>query len=238
MLASPVPIYLGCAGLIVGSLGLGAQHLLGGNSVSATNATPEQPLFAKSVEEAALPAARWPSQNLEVAYYEPMVELLTSPTRSTHSSAPATVAQHEQENPPVADPREVVRDLPQQQAKPSKRVKNARARNDARARDDATASTEQPDPRDSRAQDRQRTAAQVDAEGREAGSRRFERRSRDREESEAVDIRSRADRRQREAAPRAVVREEMREPEQRFGQGPERRESFGFNPFRLFGAFD
>ena len=55
---------------------------------------------------------------------------------------------------------------------------------------------------------------------------------------EAVDIRPRADRRQREAAPRAVVREEMREPEQRFGQGPERRESFGFNPFRLFGAFD
>ncbi len=30
----------------------------------------------------------------------------------------------------------------------------------------------------------------------------------------------------------------MREPEQRFGQGPERRESFGFSPFRLFGIFD
>ena len=76
MFTSPVPIYLGCAGLIVGSLGLGAQHLMSRGSAPVPTSAQEQPLFAKSVEEAALPATHWPSANPEVAFYEPMVELL------------------------------------------------------------------------------------------------------------------------------------------------------------------
>ena len=90
MLASPLPIYLGCAGLIVGTLGLGAHHMLGGGSGPSTNkdTTAEQPLFARSVEQASLPATQWPSTNVDVAYYGPMVELLTQPT----SSVPAPLA--------------------------------------------------------------------------------------------------------------------------------------------------
>jgi hypothetical protein len=256
MVMSPVPIYLGCAGLIVGSLGLGAQHMLGGNSVSATNAESVPPLFAQSVEEASLPTSHWSSQTPNVAYYEPMVKLLTTPSRSV-PLAPATVTP--QANPPAqaaspqvtesapqeprAAPREIVRDIPQQ-TKPSKRSRNARPR------DDATASTEQVDPRDayakserdSRSQERQRNTMQVDNERRDAGSRRSERRYGNRDDSEPVDTRSRSDRRRVEVEdgrPRAgerrvIVREE---PEQRVVRQPEQRDG-GFSPFRLFGIFD
>ena len=109
MLASPLPIYLGCAGLIVGGLGLGAHHMLGGGSGSSTNkdAAMEQPLFARSVEQATLPATQWPSTNVDVAYYGPMVELLTQPTSSVPApladpSRAATAAQQEQQ-PPARD---------------------------------------------------------------------------------------------------------------------------------------
>ena len=267
MHGSPVPIYLGCAGLIVGSLGLGAQHLLGGDS-SATNAGSQPPLFARSVEQASLPTERWSSQNRDVAYYGPMVELLTQPTSSTPAPAmepspTAAVTQQEQQSaaaprdipntrsqPPVREvapapappttgsvqtteraqeepravPREVVRDLPREQTRQSKRTRNARTR------DDVTAPTEQADPRDS--------------ERRDPAPRRAERRYRDREDSEPVETRSRADRprpeleerRQREGERRVVIREETREPEQRVVRGPE--QGFGFSPFRLFGIFD
>ena len=113
MLTSPLPIYLGCAGLIVGSLGLGAQHMLGGSSAPVpTNAAQEQPLFARSVEEAALPATHWPSQNPEVAYLRA--------DGGTSDDADARVAGavgsqsrvRRQEEPPAATPREVVRDVP------------------------------------------------------------------------------------------------------------------------------
>ncbi len=86
MVASQVPIYLGCAGLIVGGLGLGAHQMLGGGSGSSKDAATEQPLFARSVEQAAPPATKWPSKttpSVDVAYYGPMVELLTQPTSST-----------------------------------------------------------------------------------------------------------------------------------------------------------
>ena len=49
-------------------------------------------------------------------------------------------------------------------------------------------------------------------------------------------MRSRPDRRQRDGE-RVVVREEIREPEQRVVRGPEQRDG-GFSPFRLFGIFD
>jgi hypothetical protein len=223
MLASPVPIYLGCAGLIVGSLGLGAQHMLGGSSVSATNVEPGQPLFARSVEEASLPPSHWSSQNSNVAYYEPMVKLLTTPSRSVppapvtaapqtaapeansppanpptaSHNAPAPQATESTQQPPRAVPREVVRDIPQQ---------TKRTTRNARARDDAAASTEQADPRDAyakadrdpRSQERQRNGRvdtkQVDNERRD-GSRRSERRYGNRDESEPADTRSRPDRR-------------------------------------------
>lgn len=259
MPGSPVPIYLGCAGLIVGSLGLGAQHMLGGNSGSATNAESGQPLFARSVEEASLSTSHWSSQHTNnVAYYEPMVKLLTTPSRSvppapavatpqasppaaSHAAPPQETESVQQE--PRAAPREVVRDIPQQ-AKPSKRTRNARAG------DDATASTEQVDPRDAsaktdrdpRSQERQRDTRQVDNDRRDAGSRRSERRYGNRDDSEPMDTRSRSDRRRVEVEddrPRAgerrvVVREE---PEQRVVRGPEPRDG-GFTPFRLFGIFD
>jgi hypothetical protein len=273
MLASPVPIYLGCAGLIVGCLGLGAQSMLGGNSVSATKAESAQPLFARSVEEASLPSSHWSSQQSNVAHYEPMVKLLATPSRSVPpapvtstpqtpaptTATPQTNASHAsapQENPPAVShnvpapqatesvqPREVVRDIPQQ-TKPPKRSRNARTR------DDATASTEQVDPRDAyakadreaRSRDRQRNATQGDNHRRDAGSRRSERRYGSRDDSEPVDTRSRSDRRRvevdddppRRGERRVIVQEE---PAPRIVRGPEQREG-GFTPFRLFGIFE
>jgi len=137
-------------------------------------------------------------------------------------------------------------DVPQQiqQNRRSKRTRNARAR------DDATVSTEQVDPRDAhakadrdpRSQERQRNTRQVDNERRDAGSRRSERRSSNREDSEPVDTRSRSDRRRveieddrpRAGERRVTVREE---PEPRIVRRPEQRDG-GFTPFRLFGIFD
>jgi len=215
MLASPLPIYLGCAGLIVGTLGLGAHQMLGGGSVSSKDATAEQPLFARSVEQASLPATQWPPKNVDVAYYGPMVELLTQPTSSAPApladpSRVAAAAQHEQQQPArdaaPAAPREVVRDLSPQQAKQTKRAKNQRPRDDARSGGE-TAAAEPVDPREARARYRD------DADE------------------------PRADRRGRDGERRVVIREEIREPEPRVVRGPEQRE-VGFSPFRLFGIFD
>lgn len=241
MLASPLPIYLGCAGLIVGTLGLGAHQMLGGGSVASKDAAAEQPLFARSVEQASLPATQWPStNNVDVAYYGPMVELLTRPTSSApapladpsrvaapqetaHGQQPSArdVASAPQSSPSTAPaqesraaPREVVRDLSPQQGTQTKRVRNQRQRDDARPGD--TASAEQADPRETRA--------------------------RSRDDADAVDARSRTDRRGRDGERRVVVREEAREPEQRVVRGPEQRgpeqREMGFSPFRLFGIFE
>jgi hypothetical protein len=182
-------------------------------------------LFARSVEEAALPATRWPSQNPEVAFYEPMVELLTIPARTSEPSQPVA---SNREEPPVAAPREIVRDVPREQLKQSsRRAKNPRARNDAGV------SSEPSEQRATRERGRQRAEIQDEAEERNVEPRRAGRRYQDRDESEPVDIRSRSER----GGPRAVIREETREPE-RYVRGPEQRESLGFSPFRLFGIFD
>ena len=235
MVASPVPIYLGCAGLIVGSLGLGAHYMLGGNSVSATDTRTDKPLFARSVEEASLPAPSWPSNGVGVAHYQPMVELLATPVRSTQPP-PATAAQPQ--NPPQtaqppqqeqrAAPREAVRDLAPPPARQSRRARNQRNQPPA---DEAMASTEQADPRAARSQAR-----------RDGGSQRYDRRSRELEDAEVVDA-SRSDRRRferderplRDGERRVVVREEIREPEPRIFRGPEQG---GSSPFGLFGIFD
>jgi len=223
MVTSPVPIYLGCAGLIVGCLGLGAQHMLGASSAPPTTVQ-EQPLFARSVEEAALPAARWPSQNPEVAFYEPMVELLTTPARTSEPSQPVASDREEAQ---VSAPREIVRDVPREQVRQSsRRAKNARARNEVGAPGEPS------DQRATRERGRQRAEAQDDAEEANVEPRRSGRRYRDRAESEPVDIRSRSER-----GGQRVIREETREPE-RYVQGSEQRESSGLSPFRLFGIFD
>jgi hypothetical protein len=240
MLASPVPIYLGVAGVIVGSLGLGAQYLIGGNAVTASGATTEQPLFARSVEQASLPATPWTSPNpgapnpgvpsQGVAHYGPMMELLAQPTRSTERTAQASAQQQPEprrEQASTTAPRETMRDGPQQQSRQPRRTRNTRLRDETRTGNDTSTATE-PDARDARA---------------EAPRRRYDRRARSREESEAVDTRSRSDRqrfepderRLREPDPRVVIREETREPE-RSVRGPEPRE--GFTPFRVFGIFD
>ena len=226
MLASPVPIYLGCAGLIVGSLGLGAQYLIGGNPGSATNAS-EPPLFAQSVEEATLPAERWTSQNRGVAHYAPMVELMTTSARSNEQpSEPSNQATERAQE----QPREAVRDLSKPQTRQSRRAKNQRNRNEMR--EETAASAEQVDPREVRAQ-----ATRKETRGQE---RRY--RDRGRDEAEVVEPRSRSDRRRverddrrlRDDDRRVVIREEIREPEQRIVRGPERE----FSPFGLFGIFD
>jgi hypothetical protein len=247
MLASPVPIYLGVAGLIVGSLGLGAQYLVGGNAGIATDATTERPPFARSVEQASLPATPWTSPNPGapnpdapnpgVAHYGPMVELLTQPTRSTEptrSAEPTAQASAAQQQPEprreqasTAAPREIVRDGRQQQARQPGQTRNARVRDEARTGNDPRMATE-PDARDDRA---------------EVPRRRYDRRTRSREESEVVDTRSRSDRRRfepnerrpRVPDPRVVIREETSEPE-RFVRGGEPRE--GFTPFQMFGIVD
>jgi hypothetical protein len=217
MFTSPVPIYLGCAGLIVGSLGLGAEHLTSRSSAPVPTSAQAQPLFAKSVEEAALPATHWPSQNPEVAFYGPMVELLTTPARISEPSQPAVARQ---EQPPAAAPREVVRDVPHDQTKQSsRRAKNSRSRNES--------ASNEPSDQTIRERGRQRAGAQDDVEERNVESRRSGRRYQDREESEPVEMRSRSE--------RAVIREETREPE-RLARGQQ--ESAGFSPFRLFGIFD
>jgi hypothetical protein len=185
MLASPVPIYLGCAGLIVGTLGLGAQHLLGGSSGPSTNkdTAMEQPLFARSVEQASLPTTQWPSKNVDVAYYGPMVELMTQPTASvpapladpsrvavpqgtppeaTQGQQPSArdVAPAPQSPSTTAQVQEQPRAAPREVVRdlsPQQSKQSRRARHQ-RQRDDArtggeTASTEQVDPREARTQE-------------------------------------------------------------------------------------
>lgn len=251
MLASPLPVYLGCAGLLVGSLGLGAQYLIGGNSVGATNDISEQPLFARSVEEAALPTTPWPSQDSAVAHYGPMMDLLSQPARSTEPT-PQTNAALQDPTPaadahkPAAAPREVVRDVPQQQIRQSRRSKNARARDQARAREDSDTAIE-PAARDARAealaeerprgQELQRGARTGErTETRDGRSRRYDRRTRSRDDADAEVVDARPDHRFDERRPRWGVREEIREPAERFVRGAEPRE--GFSPFRMFGIFD
>jgi hypothetical protein len=162
MPVSPVPIYLGCACLIVGGLGLGAQHMLGGNTVvSATNSAPQPPLFAQSVEQASLPAEKWASQRRDVAHHEAMVQLLTRPVGyAAPSAAPAAPqadpsassreaqAAGAAQEVPRAAPREVVRDLAKPTRRPSKRTR------DARAKDAAAEPADLVDRREARAQRR------------------------------------------------------------------------------------
>lgn len=278
MLASPVPIYLGCVGLIVGGLGLAAQHMLAGKSVNATTA--ERPSFARSVDEGS-PTPDWPAKGVAVPHYQSSVELLTSPTQPAQSSLAAatpqrnppqtpqpaqpqapqqTQAPQKMQEPQQAAPREVVRDVTQPPLKPARRGQRNR---DEIPADQAMASTEQADPgatrkltrrerreqerlerQERREQARQRHAAQTETDGREGGSRRFDRRVRDWDEERPVD-RSRFDRRQtdrddrpqRDSERRVIVREGAREPAPHIVRGAEQRDG-GFTPFRLFGIFE
>jgi hypothetical protein len=228
MPTSSVSIYLGSAGLIVGALGLGAQHLLRGEVTPASTrqetsaGTQQKPLlFAQSIGQAALPTTGWPAQSSSVAFYEPMIELMTRAAATSRAVAAPTQpmqsdAMREERE---AAPRETARDLRRQQTKQSTQRAKPRVR-------DIAAAVE-PDPRDARAQ--------------EGSPRQFDRRSRDGREIEPVNTRSRSDRRRRdpddrryrEGAPRVVV-EDTREPEPRFVRLPEPRETF--NPLRIFGG--
>src|SRR5918997_342359 len=107
-----LPIYLGWAGLLVGGLGLGANHVIGGNVLPFAQSEPQQseqqqPLFAKSVEEAALPAPRWPTQDRGIAFYDPLIEL-----KAQVSAPPASNAGN-QEQPTTREVRQIP--LPPQQ---------------------------------------------------------------------------------------------------------------------------
>jgi hypothetical protein len=230
MATSPVPIYLGWAGLIVGSLGLGVQYFLDARTVSATDAPAERPLFARSVEEAPLAAEHWPSRERSVAYYRPMLELMTW-SAAAQASEPSTQAQSGVvQDQRAAMAREATRETPRQQARSSKRAR-------ARAKDERAPITE-PDAREARAQ------ADV-----ETTSRRSDRRSRERRDGEEIDSDYRADRRQREAESRryddrryrergrGVEIEDVPDAEPRYVAPPGARERFAPPPiFEIFGS--
>jgi hypothetical protein len=242
MVAHPVPIYLGCAGLIIGTLGLGAHHMLGGDRVG--NTAPEQPLFAKSVEQAALPAPRWSFQNNQnqnpgVAFHEPMVELLTTGASPEAAQAAAAAAREE----PAATQPEAVREIPVPQA-PAREVT-------------ATASAPVPAPRvqgEAGVAAPREAVREVPQQQAEQPPKRTKNTRRAKTGSETSNPRSASERRrrvpeerrQREPEQRVIVREVVREPpgprvrevvrepEPRIVRAPEP----GFSPFRLFGIFD
>jgi hypothetical protein len=143
----------------------------------------EQPLFARSVEQASLPTTQWPSKNVDVAYYGPMVELMTQPTASvpapladpsrvavpqgtppeaTQGQQPSArdVAPAPQSPSTTAQVQEQPRAAPREVVRdlsPQQSKQSRRARHQ-RQRDDArtggeTASTEQVDPREARTQE-------------------------------------------------------------------------------------
>jgi hypothetical protein len=222
MLASPIPIYLGCAGLLVGSLGLGAQYLIGGNSVTKSDPAPTQPLFVQSIDAVPMTSQQWLSREHTVAFYGPMIDLMTTAAvasrhaaTSAQSSTPQSDTAQEAQ---VSAPRETLRER-SRQTKPSSRRAKARTREETMAAE--------PDPREAR--------AQADAE--EVVH--WERHYRSRDDVEAVDHRSRGRdtqrHRPRNSRERAPVEEDLRDSMPRVFRVPAP-DHAGFNPPGLFGG--
>jgi hypothetical protein len=218
-----------CAGLVLGAVGVGGHYL--SSRDPAGKVKNAEPLFARSVEEAGLPAGRWPAVRLDVPYYGPMVELLTlgaSAGRTATADQPAPQATEAARETPRGS-REAVEVRRQQ--KQARRPKEKR-------RDDEAAT--EPDPRDAyaravpeRKQRRGSTERGQDDEG-NGTTRRS--RSRQLEADEATD-RQRYEGRRQPSPDRSFTREDRRERERQDTRAPENRES-GFTPFRMFGIFD
>jgi hypothetical protein len=115
LLAHPVPIYLGCASLLVGSLGLAGKFAIGETPTKSHLA--EKALFVQSAEVPASAGFRWPSvsENGGIAFNAQMLDLMAPRGASTQSeplrteNAPAVVRDNAREEAPrlLARPREV-----------------------------------------------------------------------------------------------------------------------------------
>ena len=264
MLASPLPIYLGCAGLIVGTLGLGAHHMLGGGfrlrdeqrrgsgttAVCAVRREASLPTYALAVDKCRRCVLRTDGGTADAADRRSAPRRLPWQTPQAQSqrrwSAQATAQAH-------------CRNHARFRARwcatfLSRRHPPKRARNDARA-GRATASTEQVDPREHYASaDAIRahgsgsgTTTQADTERRDTGrvdpsaatAIAMTPTPRMRVPARTADaLRSRMrDRRGRDGERRVVVREET--GSRSSASCADRNSAMsGFSPFRLFGIFD
>ena len=96
MRAHSLIVLVSAALVAAGVIGLGA-HIY---NYSRAPVTEVEPLFARSVEQAGLPASHWRTERLDVPYYGPMVELLTlgaSASRATTDQRQPATAPASQE---------------------------------------------------------------------------------------------------------------------------------------------
>ena len=157
MRAHSLIVLVSAALVAAGVIGLGA-HIY---NYSRAPVTEVEPLFARSVEQAGLPASHWRTERLDVPYYGPMVELLTLGA----SASRATTDQRQ----PATAPAPQARRAPAgaEQTRQSRRAKAERATNDVRSSD--------VDPRDAYAR------GDASEKSRDRRSSRAERRSQERD---------------------------------------------------------
>jgi hypothetical protein len=218
-----------CAGLVLGAVGVGAHYL--NNRDTSANVTNAEPLFARSVGEAELPAGRSRAVRLDVPYYGPMVELLTlgasaGRTATADRSAPQGHTEEARGTPRVLKEAAKLR----KQQKQAWRPKEEKRRNNAVATEN--------DAREAYARD-------VPERKQRRGwtPRRYDEDQADRaRRSRPLDVHETTDRRRQEGSRqpsrnRSLARDGSRERGRRDTRGPENRDS-GFTPFRMFGIFD
>jgi hypothetical protein len=220
-----------CAGLALGALGVGGHYLT--NRDTPEKVTNAEPLFARSVEEAGLPAGRWPVVRLDVPYYGPMVELLTL---GASAGRTATVDQPPPQVPPHAA-RETPRGLEEavevrKQQKQTRRIKEKRPNDAAAIEADAREAYAK------EVQERKQRRGSTQGRDDEGEGDRAIRRSRTRQHEfeEPINRRRQEDQRQ-QAHDRSFTREDRREEKRREVRSPENRD-VGSTPFRLFGIFE
>ena len=219
-----------CAGLALAALGLGGHYLLNRDSGKVTNA---EPLFARSVEEAGLPAGRWPAVRLDVPYYGPMVELLTIGASGGRTAAADRSAQQGHTEAERQTP------LTSREAKESrKQQKQARRSKEKRRKDDAATEADAREAYAREAPERNQrpglTQRREDADEADRTSPR----SRNRQpEADAATDRRREEGRRQQTRYRSSTPEDRDERERRERRAAENRDA-GFTPFRLFGIFE
>src|SRR5262249_10586815 len=103
-----IATYLGCAGILIGGIGLAYE-------VMAPAADP--PRDAAAVEAAPSHAsAEWPPANAAVAFHDEMIELLSTPKTQAAQTQPAAIEQQH------AAPQPTTTGQAQQQAEPEREV--------------------------------------------------------------------------------------------------------------------
>ncbi len=121
MRAHSLTVLVSGALVTAGVIGLGA-HIY---NYSRAPVTEVEPLFARSVEQAELPASHWRTKRLDVPYYGPMVELLTLGASASRQRQPATAPEPQARRAPAKA----------EQTRQSRRAKAERSTNDMRSRD-------------------------------------------------------------------------------------------------------